>query len=136
MKRVLLALCVLALAGELVACQPDPHAERRASMDDAIHEMEHDVAAFYMLGHDASVSEIRSATDRLSATWDKMEESAVGLEDIDLSEAAAAHQELVSTVEALPEQAQDSQSMQTVIPKVEAFKLAIDELHGAGHFHE
>ena len=38
MKRVLLALLALALAGGLAACQSDAHEEQRATMDNAIHE--------------------------------------------------------------------------------------------------
>ena len=49
-----------------------------------------------------------------------------------MGEVTVAHEELISAVEAVAEDGEDSQAVQSVIPKVDAFKSAIDEMHGAG----
>jgi hypothetical protein len=132
MKGVLALLCgFVLLGGMMTGCQPSAETEQRAKLDDAIHTVERGVAAFYSLGPDASPSDIRSEAERLSASWDEVEKASKGLEGVDPSNAATALQELLSTIEALPDDAQGNPPMQSVIPRVEAFRSALNDLDTA-----
>jgi len=132
MKGVMALLCGFVLLGGMMAgCQPSAETEQRAKLDDAIHRVERGVASFYSLGQDAPPSDIRSEAERLSASWDEVEAASKGLEGIDSSRAAAALQELLSTIEALPEDPQETSPMQGVIPRLEAFRSALNDLDTA-----
>lgn len=139
MRRIALLLCGLVLFAGLVAgCQPSASAQdaRLGEFDEAIHEVEHEFAAYYLLGRDASVSDIQSRTKQLTAEWDKVEAAAEGLDGVDLGEATAAHDALADAVQALPEGAEDGQAMTSVMPKFEAFKAALEEVHESAGLHD
>jgi len=130
---VVLLMISLVLVGAL-GCGPSPREEQEARVDEAIHEIEHAISAFYLLGPDASADRIRSATSALSAAWKELVAAAQGLEGVQLDEAASAHDALVSTVDTLPSDGA-TKPMDSVISQVEAFKAAIEEVHTGGDFH-
>jgi len=136
-RRTFLLLCaVILVVGLISGCQPSEQAQQLDDFDHEIHAMQDGFAAFYLLGPTASVSSVQSATNRLSATWRQAEGLVEGLEDIDISHASAAHDALVEAVTELPEDAEQGEAMQTIMPLVETFEAEIEEIHESGHFHE
>jgi len=125
------ALVAMAMTG----CVPTEAEGPRTAFDDAIHEVEEAIAAFYLLGPEATVDRVRSAGERLAADWAVVEAAAGGLDDVDLSEANAAHDELAAAIGELADDAKLGSPMRTVMPLLEAFEAAVDEVHEDGDFH-
>ncbi|MDO9557332.1 MAG: hypothetical protein Q7J82_07110 [Coriobacteriia bacterium] len=136
-RRVLVLCCTaIVLVGLVSGCQASAQEEERAALDEAIHSVEHEFASFYLLGPEATTADVRSVTERLSSRWKGVEQAAEGVEGMDIADAVAAHQDLIDAVEALPEDTETGEPMQTVMPLFEAFKAKVEEVHESGHFHD
>ncbi|MDP2181123.1 MAG: hypothetical protein Q8K99_00945 [Actinomycetota bacterium] len=136
-RRVLVLFCVaVALAGLISGCQVSSHDEERAAFDETIHDVEHQFAAFYLLGSDATSADIRSFVEKLSLEWKDVERAAEGLDGIDIADAAAAHQDLIDAVEALPENAEAGEPMRIAMSLFETFKAEVEQVHESGGFHD
>lgn len=137
MRRLLLAICgLLVITGLLVGCQPSEADVKKEKLDTAIHELEEQFAQYYLMGPDAPVADVQAGTKRLSAAWDEMKTAAEGVEGIDVSKATAAHDDLADTVEKLPAEAKDGDAMKVAVPKLEAFKAAVEQVHESGDFKQ
>ncbi|MDZ4064589.1 MAG: hypothetical protein U1E22_07975 [Coriobacteriia bacterium] len=136
-RRVLVLFCVtVTLAGLISGCQVSSHDEERAAFDEAIHDVEHQFAAFYLLGSDAASADVQSFVEELSFEWKSVERAAEGLDGIDIADAAAAHQDLIDAVEALPEDAEAGEPMRIAMPLFETFKTEVEQVHESGGFHD
>lgn len=134
MKRIFIfAIALSLILTGLTGCTSSDDAQADAALDEAIHEVEHVFSEFYFLSADASVSDIQSVAGELAEAWAAVRSAAEG-SDADISEAAAAYEDLSATVAALEPEQQGA--MQVVVPKMEVFKESIDTLHESGGFHE
>jgi hypothetical protein len=137
MKRLVAVVAgVLLVAGILAGCQPAGHTAAEAAFDEAIHELEHEFTAFYTQGPSASVASIREAATKIDAEWSKIESAAKDVEGMDVKEAAAAHTAFNEAVKGLTDGTPDDAAMAAVMPRLEAFRKAVDKMHAAAGLHE
>jgi hypothetical protein len=137
MRRIVLVAVLAVLAaiavGLAAGCQPAADEAAHTEFDDAIHGVEDAVAGFYVLGTTASAGQIASEMNKLASAWDGVVQTAAGLDDVDLSAATAAFDELETAVDELAPD--DPGPMVTVMPLVQALEAEVEKVHEAGGFH-
>jgi hypothetical protein len=136
--RRALVLCCLAVGVSLLlaGCQPAEDTSAREAFDESIHALEQRYAAFYLIGADASTEKVQAEVASLSAAWQGVETAATGLEDIDISAAAEAHDALERAVDELPSDASKGEPIAVAMPLFEAFKSEVEAVHEGGGFHD
>lgn len=130
-RRTILVLCTTFLLASAVGCGPSALDLKRQQADDAIHVLEPMFGSYYLLGPDATLADARAETARLSNAWTDVVKAADGLEEVDLTDSQAAHDALVKAVADLPDDAKPGEPMRVAVPKMEAFKAAVEKMHEA-----
>lgn len=137
MKRGILLIGIMILvAGLLAGCQSPEEQQRRKVLDSSIHVVQADFNNFYVLGSLPTPGRIQNTTARLTEDWLKVEGIAKNVSGVNTSKASAAHADLVQTVESVANEGDGKLAMISIMPKLEAFKAAVDELHKSAGFND
>ncbi|MDP2400750.1 MAG: hypothetical protein Q8M66_02115 [Actinomycetota bacterium] len=135
MNRIIIAaVATLLLLIPLVGCG-SPDAENHEGFDDSIHALERVLVRYVQISPNETAEAIVSATARVSQAWSDVVAESELLDDVDLSEAQRAYDELEAAVGALPADANAGEAMSSIMPLVEAFEEAVEEVHEAGDYH-
>jgi hypothetical protein len=137
MKRGTLLIGILILVAALLAgCQSPEEQQKRRMLDSSIHVVQADFNNFYVLGTLPTPGRSQNTTARLTEDWTRVEGIAKNISGVDTSKAAAAHADLVQTVDSVAGEADGKLAMISIMPKLEAFKAAVDELHKSAGFSD
>lgn len=138
MKRfVLLAVTVLLVLGTVAGCAGGTSAvqEQEEALDDAIHDLELVFGRYLSVDPGGSVEEVERATDRVSSAWSDVVIAAQGLDEVDLSEAQAAHDALVEATAGIPAGVTASDGVAMIQAEIDAFSEAVEQMHDDLDFH-
>ena len=133
MKRLAVLAGAIALTLCLAACQQPAENDSHQAVDTAIHEIEHVITEFYQLGPSAPPEELAAVIEELQAPWSELAAAAQADEDLDVSNATAAYEELSAAGETLS--SGENANTSEVVARMAAFRAAIEELHAGGDFH-
>lgn len=127
-RGIILACIALLVAMTMTGCQSEEQMQQRRAMDSALRATTTEFNNFYLLGSLPSVPRIRTTMDGLTEAWMRAENTSKSIPGADVSKASAAHKELADAVAGLTEDVDGRIAMETIKPKLEAFRQAVDEL--------
>jgi hypothetical protein len=136
MKLVHLLVVVLAFSLVLVTgCQTSEVAAKTAELDEAIHVLEAEVGRFYLLGTSVTKAEVERAAAKMSSPMSDVERLTGELDGFDASEVSEAYAALQQTIDSIEDGTDSRAIMGLVLPPLEEFAVALEELHESGDFH-
>ncbi len=135
MKRALVVMTLLVLAsGMLAGCAADTQ-EPVEILDNAIHDVERALGRYVQIDPNGPAEEVRRATDRVSSAWSTVVDAAADVDEIDISDAQAAHDALIEAVEDIDDDMAAGEAYASIEEYVDAFEEQVDEVHDALDVH-
>lgn len=132
--RIALLVGLVAALLSIAGCA-DPQDEQVQRLDDAIHDVESAIGRYYTVDPQGPVSDLETATDRVSSAWERALAESAGLDDVDMSEAQLAFEALTGAVADLPTDITAAEGLAILEPYIEAFDDEVEEIHDSLDVH-